>query len=374
MASQKPIKVHPLEEDFEDFFENALHGFVITDSIGIITRANSRMAEWVNISGKELRGKRFSDMFAVGSKIYYETHLAPLLIMQGYFEEVVLEINQKSGVKLQVLVTALVRTDASSQPSFIRYTILKATDRIQYEKNLLHAKIMAENEVTKQAEIVALRDQFIAVLGHDLRNPLAAVSMAVDILVSNPGKDAANLLMIIKRSNARMMELVTNIMDFTRTRLGQKIVLTRQEIFLEPVLQHIVDEMKVIYPEREIKTFFNLSGPVFCDSYRIAQLVSNLTGNAFTHGDVRFPVILSAHDEEGELEISVSNKGAPISKELQKQIFEPFKIEGHEHGKKGLGLGLFICAEIARAHDATLNFNSTEEETRFVFLMERNKV
>ena len=372
MASQKPIKVHPLEEDFEDFFENALNGYVITDPIGIITRANSRMAEWVNIPRQNITGKKFSEIFAIGSRIYYETHLAPLLHMQGFFEEVVLEINQKNGEKLQVLVTALVRTNANDQPSFIRYTILKATDRLQYEKNLLDAKKLAEREVSKQTEIVSLRDQFIAILGHDLRNPLAAISMAADLLLSTPGKDEANLLGTIKRSNARMMELVTNIMDFTRTRLGQKIILTRQEIILEPVLQHIVDEMRVIYPEREIKTFFNLSGPVFCDSYRIAQLVSNLTGNAFTHGDVQFPVIIRAHEEDGKLEISVSNKGTPISKELQKQIFEPFKIDGNDSGKKGLGLGLYICAEIARAHDATLSLTSTEEETRFVFMIDKN--
>ncbi len=373
MNRQKPIFSHPLQEDFEDFFENALNGFVITDSKGVVLRANVKIAEWVNSSAQDLIGVQISKLFSVGSRIYYETHLAPLILIQGFFEEVVLEINQKTGDKLRVMVNALQHLNQNGQPCFIRYTILKATDRLQYERNLLNAKNIAEIETARQSDIISLRDQFIAVLGHDLRNPLAAVSMATDLLLSTPGQDEANLLGIIKRSNARMMELVNNIMDFARTRLGEEIILSRQETLLEPVLQQVVDEMKLIYPEREINVFFDLSQPIFCDSYRIAQLVSNLTGNALTHGDTQLPVDIRSSDKEGMLEISVSNKGIPIPAEQQDRIFEPFKKEGHGPDKTGLGLGLYICAEIARAHKATLSFASTEESTSFVFLMKTDQ-
>ncbi len=374
MARQNSIPVPPLQEDFEDFFENALNGFVITDSKGVISRANAKIAEWVNASAQDLIGMQFSKLFSIGSRIYYETHLAPLILMQGFFEEVVLEINQKGGKKLRVMVNALQHMNKDGHASFIRYTILKATDRLQYERNLLDAKNLAENETTKQIDTVSLRDQFIAVLGHDLRNPLAAVSMAVDILLSTQGPDEAILLGIIKRSNVRMMELVDNIMDFTRTRLGQEIVLSRQETILEPVLQQVVDEMRLIYPHREINTFFHLSEPVFCDSYRIAQLISNLTGNALKHGDFQSPVTIRARNVEDKIELSVSNKGTPIPEDQQERLFEPFKKEGHGPDSDGLGLGLYICAEIARAHKATLSFTSTEEETCFVFLMKRNQL
>lgn len=233
-------------------------------------------------------------MLGTGSKIYYETHLRPLLRIQGFFDEVVLELSSNTGQKLQVMVNAFERRDKNDQPYFIRYTILKGSDRLQYEQNLQDAKIIAEKGLIKQTEIVALREQLIAVLGHDLRNPLSAIIMAADLLDSFPDADNALTLATLKRSSSRMAELVSNIMDFARTRLGEGFVINRQDILLEPVLQQIVAEIRLIYPKREITTLFKITTPVNCDSDRLAQLLSNLLANALTHGDPNFPVHVHA--------------------------------------------------------------------------------
>ncbi len=369
MELQSPTGADGLQENFEDFFENTLCGFIIADTQGAILRANKKVATWIDSTSEELKGKRFSDLFTVGGKIYYETHLWPLLRMQGFFDEVVLELRSTTGQKLRVMVNALEGRDKGGSPRFIRYTILKASDRLQYEQNLQEAKKVAEQELNKQKEIVTLREQLIAVLGHDLRNPLAAVTMAVDVLGTSPGAGDAPLLATLKRSTSRMKELVNNIMDFARTRLGEGIVLTRQDTLLEPVLEQVVAEMKLIYPKRKITTSFEIIEPVNCDSHRISQLLSNLLANALLHGNANSPVYIRAIHNNGTLEISVTNHGGPIPADLQGQLFAPFTRETSRPSHHGLGLGLYICAEIARAHNGTLSFTSSAEETCFTFQM-----
>lgn len=357
------------QENFEDFFETALCGYIIADTNGLIIRANKKIASWLNDTPKELKGKRFSDLLGIGSKIFHETHLKPLLRIQGFFDEVVLELNSLDSQKLQVMVNAYERRDKNDQPLFIRYTILKGSDRLQYEKNLQDAKDIAEKELISQKENVALREQLIAVLGHDLRNPLSAITMAADLL--EPSRDNENepILKILKRSTSRMTELVSNIMDFARTRLGQGIVLKRQDVILGPILQQVVDEIRLIYPNREITTSFGIETPVNCDSDRLAQLLSNLLANALTHGDANFPVkVESKYSKEG-LEFSVTNYGVPIPEDVNERLFTPFTREPGSENQNGLGLGLYICSEIAKAHDGTLNFVSSANEITFTFCL-----
>ena len=369
MGSSIPSEANNLQENFEDFFETTLCGFIIADKQGSILRVNKKIGAWINCETDELIGKRFSDLLSIGGKVYYETHLWPLLRMQGFFEEVVLELRSTAGDKLRVMVNALERRDKDDQPSFLRYTILKASDRLQYEQNLQEAKKIAEQELVKQKEMVTLREQLIAVLGHDLRNPLSAVTMAVELLSTSTGERDSHLLTTLKRSTSRMKELVSNIMDFARTRLGESIVLNSQNILLEPVLQQVVAEMRLIYPKREITTLLQITIPVNCDPDRLAQLLSNLLANALTHGDANFPVHVHAILNNENLELSVTNNGVPIPADLRDRLFAPFTRETCSASQHGLGLGLYICSEIAKAHSGTLSFTSSGNETTFTFCM-----
>lgn len=358
-----------LQENFENFFESALCGFITADAKGIIIRANKKFAGWIGYQTDELKGKRISEFLAVGGKIYYETHLWPLLRMQGFFDEVVLELSGKTGQRLRVMVNAFESRDKNGQPSFIRFTILKASDRLQYEQNLQEAKKIAEKELIKQKETVILREQLIAVLGHDLRNPLSALSMAVEILTLSLGEHQANLMAILKRSTLRMSELVNNIMDFARTRLGEGIVLTKQNTVLEPLLLQVINELRLTFPKREIVALFEITEPVFCDPHRIAQLLSNLLANAITHGSPNTPVRIYAFKIDGNLELSVINYGVPIPADMHEYLFAPFTRETRRSSQNGLGLGLYISSEIARAHNGTIDCTSTATETCFAFRM-----
>lgn len=362
------------QQEANQFFEESFSGFLITDDKNRIIRSSKRVSDWLRISAEEIKGKKFSDLLSIGSKIYFETHLSPLLKMQGYFEEILVELSGVAGKKLKILINAKESAPKEDGSKLIYYTLTEASDRIQYEQNLLHGKGMAEKELEDERKNVILREQLIAVLGHDLRNPLGAISMTVGLLERSVKDDQQkNLVGILKRSSYRMNELIGNVMDFARTRLGEGIVISPREVDLKPVLEHVVEELKFLFPNREIAVDLSLQDPILCDADRIAQLVSNLLANALTHGNPQSPVYFTASNRSNKLKISVANKGESIPESLQAILFTPFKRESDRPSNNGLGLGLYIADQIAKAHDAILSFTSNEEETRFIFVMEGSK-
>ena len=361
----------PLEEDFDDFFENSLCGFLTTNAKVEILRANSRIANWLGYSTEDLKGIHFSELLTIGGKIYCETHLLPLLRMQGFFDEVALELACQNGERIPVLVNAYERRDKDGKPLFIRVTVYKAADRRLYEENLRYARQVAEMKLADEQATSVLREQFIAVLGHDLRNPLGAITGGAAMLLarSSLSERDASLVSLMKDSGTRMAELIDNIMDFARARLGSGILLNRQPVLLEPVLCHVVSELRAAWPERVIETNFCLMEPIDCDAPRLSQILSNLVANALTHGSPDGPVLVNGFHEGDVFELSVSNSGNPISPKALERLFQPFTREDVRSSQSGLGLGLYIASEIARAHKGELTAASTEEITRFTFRM-----
>src|SRR6185437_6320569 len=374
MEPQNNLNGHQLQESFEDFFEKSLCGFIVTNAKGIIVRGNEKVIQWSGYSNEELKNKRFSDLLSIGGKVYYETHLFPLLRMQGFFDEVMLEIVHTSGTKMQVLVNALERGFDKDNPQFIRFILLKSSDRLQYEQNLKLAKIETDIELATQKTNVLLREQLIAVLGHDLRNPLSSIMMAASLLTNSVAEDDKKLVSVINQSSVRMQELINNILDFARTRLGEGIILKKENVLIIPVIEQVINELALSFAQRKINLTCDNNIVVYCDPNRIAQLLSNLVSNALTHGEKGTPISVTVHQDEHSFELAVINKGEPIPADMQQHLFEPFTKEGKRPSQQGLGLGLYICAETARAHDGSLTCTSNESETCFRFQMESKPV
>ena len=166
-----------------------------------------------------------------------------------------------------------------------------------------------------------------------------------------------------------MSELIKNMMDFARTRLGGGIIPELSDVTLQPVLQQVIDELQTQFPGRKIMTEFDINGTVFCDGNRIAQLFSNLLANAITHGDANMPVYVLASYHKPHFELAIINHGEPIPANLMEKIFEPFAREANKPSHSGLGLGLYIASLISRAHGGTLTCTSDKTETRFIFKM-----
>jgi len=215
-----------------------------------------------------------------------------------------------------------------------------------------------------------LREQFIAVLGHDLRNPLAAISAGAEVLQRSPlDERASRMVTLIQKSATRIAGLIDDVMDFARGRLGSGLPLERSKEPLEPVLQQVVSELRANFPDRVIATKIALDDPLVCDRSRIAQLLSNLLGNALTYGAAGEAIHVQARTTGTVFELSVANAGDPIPPAAMERLFLPFSRGEVRPGQQGLGLGLFIASEVAKAHGGRLDVVSSSEETRFTFRM-----
>ena len=197
----------------------------------------------------------------------------------------------------------------------------------------------SEAQLVSEQQSAELREQFIAVLGHDLRNPLASIEAGTRMLLKTPlDERASKIVGLMQTTVSRMSGLIDNVLDFARGRLGGGLTLNiSQDKPLEPVLTQVVEELRSAWPHRSIETAFDLPETVACDHARVSQLVSNLLGNALSHGDADKPVRLEATETDGHVEMSVSNMGDPISPEAMQRLFQPFYRGDERQSLEGLG-------------------------------------
>lgn len=357
--------------DYADLFEAAPCGYVLTDKDGRMTRANATFAQWTGWAQDDLQGRRFSDLLPIAGRIFYESHVAPMLHIQGSVSEIALDMLHAVGHKLPMLVNGIAVRDGEGQVTSLRFAVFTATQRRSYEQTLLHSRNEAQASVLTERAESELREQFIAVLGHDLRNPLASIASGARMLLKETlSERGRTILSLIDGSVVRAASLIDNVLDFARGRLGGGITLTRNDKKpLEPVLRQVVAELQAVRPDQRIDAAFNIDTPVDCDRVRMGQVLSNLLGNALTHGAKDQPVRVRAETTDGEFVLAVANSGAPIPAEALDRLFQPFFRGDGRTRHEGLGLGLHIASEIARAHGGTLTVVSDSGETCFTFAM-----
>jgi signal transduction histidine kinase len=232
---------------------------------------------------------------------------------------------------------------------------------------------LATSEATLLTERTGseLREQFIAVLGHDLRNPLASIDAGARMLSRHPLDDkSAEIVGLMQSTVQRMSKLIDNVLDFARGRLGGGLPVNREPNRpLAPTLEQVLDEIRSAHPDRRIEARIAVTAPVEADHARVAQLFSNLVGNAVTHGAADQPITIEAVTVDGEFALAVGNGGTPIPPAALAQLFQPFYRGKDDGGARGLGLGLFIASEIARAHGGRITVSSDDSQTCFTFRM-----
>ncbi|MHA6685522.1 GAF domain-containing sensor histidine kinase [Mesorhizobium sp. A556] len=227
-------------------------------------------------------------------------------------------------------------------------------------------------DLAHERELSELRDQFIAVLGHDLRNPVSSIDSGAKMLLHMPlDAKSRKILDLMQGSVVRMRGLIDNVLDFARARLGGGVTLDTSRTLLpvQDVLEQVLGEIRSIEPGREIQADFSLTDPIEVDHARLGQLFSNLLANALVYGDSSAPVRTGALTRDGYFELWVSNAGEPIPATMLDNLFKPFFRGTVRPSQQGLGLGLYIASEIARAHGGTLTALSNRQETRFTFRM-----
>jgi signal transduction histidine kinase len=226
------------------------------------------------------------------------------------------------------------------------------------------ARLRAENDVLAERERTAqFQETFIAVLGHDLRNPLSAMTMGLKYLRGCPPSKHAATIDRLERSAARMARMISQLLDLARSRLGGGIPVQSEATNLGSIVTDVADEARAAHPERSVlvETAGDLNGE--WDRDRLAQVVSNLVENAISHGSSDAPVSVVVRGEGDTVTFGVHNVGPAIPEATARWIFEPFRRgdrDGNAPGAAGLGLGLYITREIVGAHGGRVDLTSND--------------
>lgn len=226
--------------------------------------------------------------------------------------------------------------------------------------------LMASQEaLLSEREVAKLREQFIAVLGHDLRNPLASLASGLRML-KRPQADVELLAAEMSSTASRMGSIVENLLDFARARMGTGVVpQIRQDVLLGDLVHDIVHEIHAA-TGNDIEVDIQAPVSIRCDPSQIGRLISNLANNAIIHGAPDHPVRITVSLANDCTLLAIRNHGAPIPAEKLPSLFEPF-VRGASPSANGLGLGLYISAQIAKAHGGSLGVASDPDQTEFTF-------
>ncbi|TDO23911.1 GAF domain-containing sensor histidine kinase [Pedobacter duraquae] len=304
----------------------------------------------------------------VSTNDLYKDHHTPLLY--GFQSYISVPIVLKNGDFFGTLC-AIDPKPANLDNAHITGMFRQFSELIAFHLEAAERLAVSESKLEEEQKNAELREHFIAVLGHDLRNPVGAIANAAQLLLRMPlDERMLRLVTIAQDASYRMKVLIDNVLDFARARLGEGIAINMApESNMQVILDQVVSELQIIWPETPIDRFYSLNAVVSCDRSRVAQLFSNLLGNALSHGKHGLPVQVSADTEDGQFRLCVSNTGDKIPDAAMDRLFQPFSRGDVKAGQEGLGLGLYIAQAISEAHHGSLSVVSTDEETCFTFNM-----
>lgn len=348
-------------------YDEAPCGLVLTDGDGLFRGANAIFLRWFGYELDELVGRRrFQELLSVGGRIFYQTHIGPLLEMQGSVAEVKFDIKHRDGHMLPILVNIVDRSNEHGKTRQIAVFI--AEDRAKYEHELVLARQRAEDlldQLTRAREIAEDRalfaEQMVAIVSHDLRNPLMAILLGVDSVQLDPVTSRQQRLLDHMSSAVnRASRLINDLLDFTQARVGRGIRVQPVPVDVHACTRAALAELRLALPGRELIHIEEGLARQLADADRITQFIGNLVANANAYGDPTFPITVSSIGTSDGFEICVHNHGSPIPEHLLGKIFEP--MTRGEGTSEGIGLGLFIVSQIVSAHGGRMHVHSSSSE------------
>jgi PAS domain S-box-containing protein len=363
-----------LKESVEEVYQDAPCGYLSLLPDGRIARVNQTFTKWTGYQEQELVvGRRLSDLLTIGGRVYYETHFAPLLRMQGFVNEVAFDLARKDGSVLPVILNAAYKRDTAGQPVFILVTLFDATDRRRYERELLLARRSAEMQAKEKADLLAM-------ISHDIRTPLSSIANIAHLLERTPLSDnQRRYVRMLRSSYENMAGLVNNLLDLSKIEAG-KATFETQPFDIRELANDIAQSMAgvaegkgvTVAVEADQDTPTKLIG----DRTRLGQIISNLLGNAvkFTEkGTVTLRIRTeSLTSDQATLNIEVVDTGIGIPNDRLTAIFDDYTQGSYDTSAKygGSGLGLAISRKLLQLFGSKMTVRSTPGEgSTFSFVL-----
>ncbi|NVZ23796.1 GAF domain-containing sensor histidine kinase [Pseudomonas costantinii] len=315
----------------------------------------------------EIRGSHVSVVIDKASEdpLYHDHHTPRIYQFESYISVPVF----RTDGRFFGTICALDPNPAQLRNSTIQSTMESFARVLSLQIEAEESQQKTEADLQEERGTAELREQFIAVLGHDLRNPLFAINFGAERLLRKHPDPATDLLVRhILASGRRASQLVEDVLDFARGRMGSGIPLHLNDCQdLQEAFQHVVSEVQSVHPHRLIHADIGDLRGVHGDRDRLAQLLSNLVANAIHHGRQDGPVEVTARVEHDLFTLTVKNSGQ-ISEQALPRLFQPYSRPISDTPQAGLGLGLYIVKQIADAHGGELSVSSTEQHgTLFSF-------
>jgi PAS domain S-box-containing protein len=360
----------PVAPDDNAAWLRAPCGLLTTASNGLIGRANDTFCNWLGYRRDELEGrKKFADLLPIGARLFHQTHWQPLLQMQGSIAEVQLDLIHSNGQRIPMLLNVIRRDSADGLMDEIGAMV--ATDRKKYERELLAARQRAETAEAGQrvlneelAREHRRKDEFLATLAHELRNPLAPFANVLEVLRLRPD-DAALCRWgyeVLERQLGQLTHLVDDLLEVSRITQG-KLVLRREHVELNQILTAAAESALPAIQKARQKLATSLSPEPLTidgDRTRLTQIFCNLLNNAckFTPEGGTLGLAVSVID--GTAVVEVSDTGSGIPPEQLERIFDMFsQLESPlARSTGGLGIGLALVKGLTTLHGGTVTARS----------------
>jgi PAS domain S-box-containing protein len=351
-----------LEESAEDLYEHAPCGYLSTLPDGTIVRINQTLLDWTGYTRAALvHATRVQSLLTIGSRMYYETHYAPLLRMQGTVNEIAFEIRGADGRVLPVIVNSVQRVDEYGEPIFNRITLFNSTDRRRYERELLLARRKAEQTAKDKADLLSM-------LSHDIRNPLNAVMGIVQLLEhSTLSEPQRKYVQRLKSSSESILELLNRVLELSKAESGS-FILEEVPFNVALIVEDVVStfaadaERKGVSVTSDIHT--DLPDSLVGDPIALRQILTNLVGNAVKFTE-RGRVIVTVQPQDiaadaVTLAFAISDTGIGIAASQLERILNEFTQASYETAVKfgGTGLGLAITRKLLGLYGSRVRIDS----------------
>lgn len=344
------------KEDSEDLYQNAPFGYLTIQKDGLIVNINSTLLNLLSFQKEEiLYKKKFYDLLNIGGKIYYETHIMPLLQLQGEISEINIDLKGDFDIKIPVLINAKRIRFEDDNEAYFRFSVLDISQRKQYELELLNAKkeIELANQKLKQSN-QDLED-FAYIASHDLKTPLRNIKGILEIIAKKgdflEAEKKERYFDIVISSATEMNKLIDNLLEFSRSgRLKEELQELNLNNLLESIIQPFEKELTELgaYVKTEIKAKNIYVYPIL-----FKRLFNNLINNSIKYRSQNpLEINITCEENYDNYLFSIKDNGIGIPSEHLNSIFKIFKSLKPDNSNNGIGLS--VCKKIVEHHNGKI--------------------